>query len=162
MVKNLLSKIDQNAEKYMLLVFYNIIIITVGMEVFRRFILGYSSAYGEELARYSFIYLVWIGASLAVKDRHHIRIDIIYQHLSEKGRKYLDIIAHGATLGFAVLAFYSSLHPLTNAIHYNVLSEGIQFNKGVFLLAIPLGFGLLSYRVLQVMTQDIKLLRDLN
>jgi TRAP-type C4-dicarboxylate transport system permease small subunit len=37
---------------------------------------SYSSIWGEEIVRYSFIYLAWIGAASAVRERAHIRIDV--------------------------------------------------------------------------------------
>jgi TRAP-type C4-dicarboxylate transport system substrate-binding protein len=43
----------------------------------RREVLSYSSIWGEEIVRYSFIYLAWIGAAAAVRERGHIRIDVI-------------------------------------------------------------------------------------
>ena len=39
------------------------IVVTIAMEVIRRFVLSYSSIWGEEIARYAFIYLAWIGAA---------------------------------------------------------------------------------------------------
>jgi len=33
------------------------IVVTIAMEVIRRFVLSYSSIWGEEIARYAFIYL---------------------------------------------------------------------------------------------------------
>jgi C4-dicarboxylate transporter DctQ subunit len=36
------------------------------IEVLRREVFSYSSIWGEEIVRYSFIYLAWIGAAAAV------------------------------------------------------------------------------------------------
>src|SRR3546814_18251987 len=74
-----LSWLDENAERWMLLFLYSFIVLVIAIEVLRRFVLMYSSVWGEEAARYAFIYLVWIGAAVAVRDRAHIRIDVITQ-----------------------------------------------------------------------------------
>ena len=76
-MRQILKHIDQNLERWLLLVFYSMIVMTIGTEVIRRFVLSYSSIWGEEIARYAFIYLVWIGVSAAVRDRAHIRIDVL-------------------------------------------------------------------------------------
>ena len=60
-------RLDDNAERWLLLVFYAMIVATIVVEVVRRFVLSYSSLWGEEIARYAFIYLAWVGASAAVK-----------------------------------------------------------------------------------------------
>ena len=74
----MLRALDRNAERWALLFFYILLVTTMVVEVIRREVLSYSSIWGEELVRYSFIYLVWIGASAAIKDRAHIRIDVIF------------------------------------------------------------------------------------
>ena len=77
----MLRALDRNAERWALLFFYILLVTTMVVEVIRREVLSYSSIWGEELVRYSFIYLVWIGASAAIKDRAHIRIDVIFHAL---------------------------------------------------------------------------------
>jgi C4-dicarboxylate transporter DctQ subunit len=72
-----LSNLDRNLERWALLVFYSMLVITMAVEVVRREVFSYSSVWGEEIVRYSFIYLVWIGAAAAVRERAHIRIDDI-------------------------------------------------------------------------------------
>ena len=67
MGRSLLSNIDDNAERYLLLIFYTMVVGVIGVEVFRRFVISFSSIWGEEIARFGFIYLTWIGASAGVK-----------------------------------------------------------------------------------------------
>ena len=76
-----LRKIDRNAELWLLLVFYVMLVVTMAVEVIRRELFAYSSIWGEEIVRYSFIYLAWIGAAAAVKERAHIRIDVVMHYL---------------------------------------------------------------------------------
>ncbi len=76
-MSNFIRTLDQNAERWALLVFYVMLVVTMAIEVLRREIFSYSSIWGEEIVRYSFIYLAWIGAAAAVKERGHIRIDVI-------------------------------------------------------------------------------------
>ncbi len=55
--------------------------------------LNYSSAWGEEAARYAFIYLGWIGAAYAVRERAHIRFDIVLQRMGPRGKAVVYLIA---------------------------------------------------------------------
>ena len=64
-----LRNLDQNAERWLLLVFYVMLVLTMAIEVLRREVFSYSSIWGEEVVRYSFIYLAWVGAAVAVKER---------------------------------------------------------------------------------------------
>src|SRR3546814_9019057 len=84
-MREVLSWLDENAERWMLLFLYSFIVLVIAIEVLRRFVLMYSSVWGEEAARYAFIYLVWIGSAVAVRDRAHIRIDVITHLLPPRG-----------------------------------------------------------------------------
>ena len=83
--------LDENFERWLMFGFYTHVVAIVFIEVLRRFVFSYSSMWGEETARYAFIYLVWLGAAAAIKDRSHIRIDIIFELVSEKFKPYLYI-----------------------------------------------------------------------
>jgi len=67
MTRAILRNIDKNGERYLLLVFYTLVVAVIGVEVIRRFVLSFSSVWGEEVARFAFIYLTWVGASAGVK-----------------------------------------------------------------------------------------------
>ncbi len=156
--------LHQNLERWLLLFFYALIITTVAQEVFRRFVLNYSSNWAEEIARYSFIYLAWIGAAVAVKNRSHIRIDAIVEFTPEKVRHLLLLIGDVLTLVLAVLVFYTSFDPLINAIKFDSVTDGLRISRAWFLFAIPLGFGVLIIRTLEAIYQDVMTLffnRDL-
>lgn len=74
-----------------MLVFYVIIVGTTAIEVLRREVLAYSSAWGEEVVRYSFIYLACIGGAAAIKERAHIRIDVLFHNASPRAKALLYI-----------------------------------------------------------------------
>ena len=96
--------LDQHGERSLLLIFYSMIVVTIAMEVIRRFVLSYSSIWGEEIARYAFIYLAWIGAAAAVKDRAHIRIDVLMHYLSNRSRTVLYLLGDLLTMVLALVA----------------------------------------------------------
>jgi len=65
-VRNVLKRLDADAERYLMLVFYCTVVFVIVNEVVRRFVFQYSSLWGEEVARYAFVYLGWVGAAQAV------------------------------------------------------------------------------------------------
>ena len=153
------DKIDRNAERWLLLTFYAIIILTIAIEVFRRFVLSYSSPWGEEVARYAFIYLAWLAASAAVRDRAHIRIDVLV-NLGGPGMKRLAWwFADIATLVLAVWALWLSISPIITSINFGSITPGLRVSQAIFLAAVPFGFTLIVTRVLQSMVADIGRMR---
>ena len=70
-MRDLLKTLDKNAERWALLAFYVMLVATMFIEVIRREVFSYSSIWGEEIVRYSFIYLAWIGAAAAASQTSH-------------------------------------------------------------------------------------------
>ncbi|EPC00423.1 hypothetical protein L861_14210 [Litchfieldella anticariensis FP35 = DSM 16096] len=153
------DSIDRKSERWLLLTFYALIILTVAIEVIRRFVLNYSSVWGEELARYSFIYLAWIAAAAAVRDRAHIRIDVLVNLGGPGMRRLAWWISDIATLVLAIWALWLSMSPVLTSLHFGSVTPGLRLSQALFLAAIPIGFLLIASRVLQSMLADIRRMR---
>lgn len=148
--------VDRNLERWALLVFYSMLVVTMAIEVLRREIFSFSSIWGEEIVRYSFIYLVWIGAAAAVRDRAHIRIDVIFEFASNRVKTLLYILGDLVTLFVSAMALYWSFESLLVSMKFGSVSHGLRMHMGWFLAAVPLGFCLVLYRLQQSMRRDIK------
>ena len=151
--------VDENAERYAMLVFYVFVCAVIVQEVLRRFVLNYSSAWAEESARYAFIYLGYVGAAYAVRERAHIRFDILLQRMPPRLHGYVYIFAELATLAFAALALYWSLRTVGQLIRFEGESPVLRVNKAWFAAAVPVGFALIILRVVQAIVRDVADLR---
>ena len=156
---DLLRRVDRNAERWLLLVFYVMLVATMAVEVLRREVFSYSSIWGEEIVRYSFIYLAWIGAAAAVRERAHIRIDVIMHYLSPRPKALLYIFGDLAMLFVAVIAVYWSYEAVHISAKFGSVTDGLRISKVWFLLAVPIGFALMIWRLLQSLYRDIHTLR---
>ncbi len=153
-MKRLLQALDRDAERWVMLVFYSFCCIVIVQEVVRRFVLNFSSAWGEEAARYAFIYLGWIGAAYAVRERAHIRFDFMLQRLGPRGRGLLMIFAEVATIAFACIALYWSMHTIFQLLQFDGQTPVLRVNKAWFEAAVPIGFALIVFRSLQAIRRD--------
>jgi TRAP-type C4-dicarboxylate transport system permease small subunit len=160
MLFRLIKLLDDNFERWLLFAFYSHVVAIVFIEVIRRFVFSYSSIWGEETARYAFIYLVWIGASAAIKDRSHIRIDIIFKFLSEKNKARLYIFTELTTLTFASVALYYSSIGVWETIKFDTLTSGLRVSQAWFTFAVPFGLTCLMVRVVQRIFLDISDIRN--
>ena len=134
---------------------YALIVITIFVEVFRRFVLSYSSIWAEEIARYAFIYVSWIGASAAIKNRAHIRIDVILPFVGERTRGILMIVGDLVTILLAVVAFWWSLETVLTSIKFGSVTHGLRISQAWFLAAVPFGFALMFFRLIQSIIRDV-------
>ncbi len=155
-----LRKIDQDGERWLLLILYAMIVATISTEVIRRFVLSYSSIWGEEIARYAFIYLAWIGASSAIRERAHIRIDVILHYLGPKTKAAIYLFGDFATLTLAVIALYWSLEPILTSLKFGSVTHGLRISNAWFLAAVPIGFAMMVFRLGQSILRDWRDLRS--
>jgi C4-dicarboxylate transporter, DctQ subunit len=153
-MKHYFKLIDENLERWALLVFYTLLVVTMATEVLRREVLSYSSIWGEEIVRYSFIYLVWIGAASAVKDRVHIRIDVLYHYVSPRMKALLYMLGDLVMLVVAGFAVYWSFETVSVSWKFGSVSHGLRISLVWFLMAVPLGFSLMIFRLLQSLIRD--------
>ena len=155
----MLRNLNENAERWALLVFYTLLVATMAVEVVRREIFAYSSIWGEEIVRYAFIYLAWIGASAAVRDRAHIRIDVIFNYVPPRVKSLLYIFGDLVMFVIAALALYWSFHTVSVSWEFGSVTHGLRVSKVWFLMAVPIGFGLMIFRLVQSFLRDIADLR---
>lgn len=155
-MEQFLSALNRNAERWALLFFYVLLVSTMFVEVIRREVFAYSSIWGEEIVRYAFIYLAWIGAAAAVRERAHIRIDVLMHYLPDRGKALLYILGDLVMLGVAVVAVYWSFETVTVSWKFGSVSHGLRVSMVWFLMAVPFGFTLMIFRLIQSLLRDFK------
>jgi TRAP-type C4-dicarboxylate transport system permease small subunit len=158
-MRRLFATIDRDGERWLLLVFYIYIVAVIFIEVLRRFVLDFSSIWGEETARYAFIYLVWIGAAAAVRDRAHIRIDVLLTFLPPRVRTSIILMGDILMGALAAVIFYLSIGPFMSSIQFGSVTDGLRVLRAWVLFAVPFGFALLMIRVIQSLIYDLADLR---
>ena len=90
-----------------------ILAIVTFLQVIMRFLFKMPVAWGQDIIRLSFVYLVFLGAAYCLKTNDHLNIDIIFSMVSNKTGKILQILINFVLLGFFIL----------------LLIYGIQFSK---------------------------------
>ncbi|MEX0345566.1 MAG: TRAP transporter small permease [Rhizobiaceae bacterium] len=152
----ILDTLNKNAERWALLVFYVMLVATMFIEVLRRELMAYSSIWGEEIVRYSFIYLAWIGAAAAVRERGHIRIDVILEYVGPRVKALIYIFGDLVMFAVALVALYWSFETVLVSAKFGSVTHGLRVSQVWFLLAVPIGFALLIFRLIQSFIRDVK------
>lgn len=154
-----LLRVAQNLEKYLMYVFYVYLLFIIIAEVLRRYVLGFASLWGEETARFSYIYITYLGISWAAYKRTHIRIDAVYDLVSERTENYLYLFSDLMMVLFAVYAIWYSIPLLETSLRFDAKTQALRVNRAFFQIAVPLGFSLMIFRVLQRTYHDVRDIR---
>jgi TRAP-type C4-dicarboxylate transport system permease small subunit len=158
-LRKILSQLDANIERWLMLVAYVLIVFVIVNEVVRRFVFSFSSLWGEEIARYAFVFLGWIGASYAVKQRAHIRFDTILNLLPPRFHGYVYLFGDFVTLVFACFALYWTVHTIGTLFQFDAKTPALRVSKAWFELVVPFSFVLMFIRLLQSIVRDWRDLR---
>lgn len=150
----LLKWLDRNFEEKLLVILLIVTVTLTFIQVVMRYIFHNSLAWSEELARYLFLYLIWIGAAYAVKREQHLRIEIILNRIPKEKLKAFENFIYFIWLGFSVFLFISSLNMTMDVFASGQLSPAMRIPMGYAYISIPLGTGLMCFRIIQKMLEN--------
>lgn len=69
-------------------------------------VMGLPLAWSEEIARYMFIWMVYLGCATAIKQRRHISMELIDIFLKERGMLIINLFSNFMFLIFAFILTY--------------------------------------------------------
>ena len=152
-----LKWLNDNLEKYCCVVLMSVMTLIIFIQVVARYVFQNSLSWSEELARYLFIWLVYLGISYGCLMRKHIKIDAALGLFPKKARKYVVIIGDLFFLAFAVYVAYTGLFYSLNQTRVSS-AMGIPF-KYVYISTF-VGFGLAAIRQIQTIIYRVRCIKN--
>ena len=148
--------LNERLEEVFLVILMIAATLLVAAQVVTRFILKVPLPWSEEIARYMFLWLTWVGASYATKERKHVRIDIIYEKLPVKGKKICTAISTVIWIVFLAVMVYLSVRLTASVASGGQIAVGSGIPMWIPYASIPVGMGLMLFRLLQNTVHDLK------
>lgn len=142
-------KIFDRIEEYILVVLFPLMVLTVFIATCVRYLTTISIPWGEELARYSMVWIGYIGASLGIKRNAHIGVEVLVSLLPAHIRRLFDYLRTGIIIFFNVLIAYYAFQIIQSQIATEQVSPALQIPIWVAYGAIPVGMLLMTVRCLQ-------------
>ena len=125
-------------------------------QVLFRFVINLSLDWTEELTRFSFIFLVYISASLCISRNRHVRVEIIDMLLPRS----MLVWVHRAVLViwsiFSFIIAHSGWEIAAEALDVEQTSPVLELPMGWILMIIPFDFGLMGMRLLVRVAETFK------
>jgi TRAP-type C4-dicarboxylate transport system permease small subunit len=100
------KKFLNNFEEYFVVWTLAGMTILVFAQVVMRYVFSYSLSWSEELSRYIFLWLSWVGASYAVKEGSHFRVEMFANLIKGKHRRRYEI---GILIVWFMFCFFLTL-----------------------------------------------------
>lgn len=90
-MKKALKWIYDALEIYLGVAVFALLIATVAVQVFMRYVLNMPSPELFEVSIYSFVWVIYLGGALAVRYDQHMRFDLLYRKLAKRTRLVFDL-----------------------------------------------------------------------
>lgn len=97
-----ITKIYDSLEAFVLVLALAFSTLLIFVQVIFRYVLNDSITWSEELARYIFIWMIWLGTSVSMKQKEHIRMDMLMNAVHGKGKLVLDLVSGIIMLAFCI------------------------------------------------------------
>ena len=148
------KKLDDNFEEYLVMFLMLVMIITAFAQVIFRFVIQMSLDWSEELARYAFLWCMFISAGMAVKHRRHIKVEFIMEMLPKKLRFGLEIISDLIWMAFCLLLVKDGIG-LLEFVKTQV-SPSMEVPFKYIYTSLPVGAALMFLRLVQQMVRRFR------
>lgn len=153
----MLKKIWDHLEEYILVYSLMFSVGLVFVQVVMRYVFSNSLSWSEELARYLFLWQIWLGASYAVKEHKHLRIEILQDFIKDpRKRKMYDVFVMVLWLGFSIFLTSESASLTILQFQRNQVSPAMRIPMAYAYASVPVGCGLMSLRLIGEIVKTIK------
>lgn len=123
--------------------------LVVLLGVFTRYVLNDALAWVEELARYTMIWLSWLGGGLALRRGGHLAVEFVIDTLPANVRAMIVFAGRVAIFAFLAIVFWWGMQLTGRVSMQSTIALGISMQ--IPYAAIPVGTLLLGYHLVALM-----------
>lgn len=139
-----------NFESYVCQILLSFFVILLFIQIIFREVFSYTLSWGEELARFSFVWFVFFGAVVAARLAAHNRVTFQFKKFSKKTQNYIEGFADLIWLFFNGVMIYKSIFLINSMMEFTYTSATLGWNMAYVYYIFPISFTLMSIRVIQV------------
>lgn len=144
-MKKFVKKIWNDLELYLMVGLMIGFILTVLWGIVSRVVLNSPATWTEEMARFMFIWMVFLGLSYSTMQGTHIRVTFVADALfKDKARHALDLVIYLITLGIFAWLFVTGIQYVDYCMA--VKTPAMQLPRGWFVTILPITGGLMVLR----------------
>ena len=154
--------LDHYYEPLLLIIILSSTSIIVFAQVVARYVFDDAFYWSEEIARYLFIWLIYVALSYGVKVDKHIRMDslVTLNILPETGKKIVTLIADFIFLVFSIFIAYYGTQVLLVTIRRGQTMPSTELPMWLVYTAVPLGYFVCSFRLVQRIVYKLRHFRS--
>ena len=149
-MKKIVIAVLDNVESYICQFLLSFFIILLFIQIISREVFSVNISWGEELARFSFVWFVFFGAVVAARLAAHNRVTFQFKKFSKKTQNYIEGFADLIWLIFNGVMIWKSVYLINSMMEFTYTSPTLGWDMAYVYFIFPLAFTLMSIRIIQV------------
>lgn len=140
--------------KVLLSLLFSVMVFSIFLQVVMRYVFHTGNAWAEELAIFSFAWLVMIGSSVAIRGNRHMNIDFLMNYFPLTLKKITQMVLNLLLMVFMGLLIIKGTELVL--LTHRQLSTGMGLPMSIPYLSIPVGAVLSLLYILEAMFRSFK------
>ena len=154
-MKKIVSAYD-TVEAHLLVASLAFTTMLVFVQVVLRYVFNNSLSWSEELARYIFIWQIWLGTSVAMKEGEHITLDMLPTKLGDKGKLVLAVVTNLLMLAFCVWLAKNGWDLVASMMRRGNRSTALDIPMWIVYLSLPLSQLMIALRLVGRIADNVR------
>lgn len=147
-------------EEYMLCASLVLTTLIIFAQIIMRSVFNNSLTWSEELTRYIFIWQIWLGVSIAQREKQHIKVELLFNFFKgERFKAVVDIIATVILMTFNLFLVINGSELIRQMYVRGNVSGAMRLPLYIVYLALPLSAFILCLRLAGQIREDMRALR---
>lgn len=148
--KDIIKRFFNNFESYICQILLSFFVTLLFIQIILREVFSYTLTWGEELARFSFVWFVFFGAVVAARLSAHNRVTFQFKKFPKKVQNYIEAFADLIWLSFNFVMIYKSIWLIKSMMQFTYISPTLGWNMAYVYMIFPIAFTAMSIRIIQV------------
>lgn len=142
--ENRLFYILNHTEEIVIVGMFAAMVAVIFLQVIMRYVFNNSLPWSEELGKFFFVWITWLGISLGERVGEHIKITMLTDRLPFKVAQVVNILSEIIVIAICAVTFYYGMSLVFSQMgtHY----AGIKISVSWGYLAVVVGCGLMILR----------------
>ena len=122
-------------------------------QVVARYAFGNSLSWSEEIGRHLFVWMTFLGAALGVRNKAHVALDLLVNHLPQGLNKIVLAFGYLVMLVFSAVLIYTGMKMITLGSHQ--ISAALQIPMKYVYIVLPISGVLMIFYLLKNLYDDV-------
>ena len=105
-MKNKIVSAFDRLEEIILVTMFSGMVLVIFYQVVMRYVFNNSSSWSEELGKFLFVWISWLGISIGARRREHIKISLLVDMMAFKAARITNMVTEGIVILISGMTAY--------------------------------------------------------